>query len=126
MLRIVTIMNDITMRIADTTGPATSSAESLTIPEILSEGFTTMFLGMATVFVVLFVIWCVISLLRILLNIKGNKNEENVSELVEKNVTEVTSAIDSDEEIVAAITASLALYLECPTSSFRVVSFKKR
>ena len=95
-------------------------------------------MGIAAVFAVLALLWGAIELFRVLY--QASQNKENTVEQVEKKeetktapavtvipetVPEALSQGSADEELVAAITAALAMYLDKPQSSFRVVSFKK-
>ena len=95
-------------------------------------------MGIAAVFAVLALLWGAIELFRVLY--QASQNKDNTAEPIEKkeetrtapavtvipeNVPETVSVGSTDEELVAAITAALAMYLDRPQSSFRVVSFKK-
>ena len=99
-------------------------------------------LGMVTVFSVLAILWLVIEIFHAVLTAaekskgkpKKKKKKAGSAETAPElpAVTEPAVIIDEapvpqddEAEIVAAISAALAEYLNVPQSSFRVVSFKK-
>lgn len=97
-----------------------------------TAGLTTL-LGMMIVFAVLAVLWGAIELFRVIMQSFSGKSAsgaEKPASPAPAASPAITSAptqtyAQSDEEIVAAITAALAEYLGTSESSFRVVSFKK-
>lgn len=96
-------------------------------------GGSVALLGMATVFIVLALLWLAIEIAHVFITMPGkskkksaeNKNGAVIVEKIEPVVVEEEAPVQDDGEIVAAISAALAEYLDVPQSSFRVVSFKK-
>ena len=96
-------------------------------------------LGMVTVFAVLAILWLVIEIFHAVLTAaeksKGKPKKKAGSAETAPELPAVTEPAviideapvpqDDEAEIVAAISAALAEYLNVPQSSFRVVSFKK-
>ena len=90
------------------------------------EGGLHLLMGMATVFAALIVLWLVIEIFHVVFSKlgSGGKKPENPVETPE--TAPVAAAESDDSELVAAISAAIAVYLDRPQSSFRVVSFKRR
>lgn len=92
-------------------------------------GLQTTLLGMGVIFTVLIMLWAVLSVFKLVFY-KGGKTEKKVEPIpapttVESVPAAPAPAAQNDEEIVAAITAAIAVMLDVPTTSFRVVSFRR-
>lgn len=102
-----------------------------TFADRVSEALKTSVLGIATVFAVLAIIWGILELFKVFVYDIPNKNKGAKTEVKEeKPAPAPVSApapvlVSSDEEIVAAITAAISVMMDRPTTSFRVVSFRK-
>lgn len=96
-----------------------------TLGERLVKGLQTLGLGMAIVFAVLIIIWGACELLHIAVHGTGEKKTvaAPAAEPTPAVVTAPTATDDS--ELIAVITAAVAAVLDQPTSSFRVVSFRR-
>lgn len=103
-------------------------------PEIFSDGLVIMVMGICVVFFVLIIISLVLSLF----NIIFGKNSTKAAQEAEKaEMTAITSApaveevnLASDDELVAVITAAIAMSMEsegisAPQGGFVVRSIKK-
>ncbi len=90
--------------------------------EKLFNGLTTTAIGLTTVFTVLVLLWGMVELMRVAVSAL-DKEEKKVPEVV---VSESKDAVKNDNsEIVAAISAAIAVYLDVPQSSFKIKSFKR-
>lgn len=104
-------------------------SNSAPLSDRLMMGLQTALLGMGVIFVVLIILWAVLSVFKLVFY--KSKAEEKAVEptpapaVVESVPTAPTPAAQNDEEIVAAITAAIAVMLDVPQTSFRVVSFKR-
>ena len=99
----------------------------MTVGEKVSKSLTTLALGMLVVFSVLIIIMVVIMIVGKVFKSIDQKKEKKVTpaEPAAPVVQTVAEKTQDEGEIVAAITAALALALEEEPGSFRVVSFKK-
>ena len=96
-----------------------------------SLSLTTLLLGMLVVFAVLLLIMLVIMLVGKIF--QKAENKKNAKKAVDAPVTlpsdqtvpDGADAGENEEEIVAAISAAIALCLDEEPGSFRVVSFRK-
>ena len=115
---------------------AAAADQAMTMGERVTMGFQVLLFGMAVVFAVLVLIWGILVLFRVIFyDIPNKKNasakpaatsstEEAAPEM--EPVPEAVEEPESDEaEVVAAITAAVALMLDKPQTSFRVVSFRR-
>ena len=93
--------------------------------DTLGEGAFHLLEGMAIVFAALAILWGAIELFRIVYTklIKKEKKTDAPAPVTEPVPQE---AFADESETVAAISAALAVYLDKPQSSFRVVSFKRK
>ena len=104
-------------------------SNSAPLSDRLMMGLQTALLGMGVIFVVLIILWAVLSVFKLVFY--KSKAEEKAVEptpapaVVESTPTAPTPTAQNDEEIVAAITAAIAVMLDVPQTSFRVVSFKR-
>ncbi len=106
---------------------------SWTFADRVSEALRVSLLGIATIFAVLAVLWGVLEIFRFFFYDLPNKSKgEKKSESAPKApvVTAVSAPVatvsaDQNEEIVAAIMAALAVVMDRPATSFRVVSFRR-
>ena len=103
------------------------SSPSLSIGDKFSLSLTTLLLGMLVVFAVLLIIMLVVLLVGKIFQKAESKKKGTVIPIVQPTEPE-NEAIEeqADEgELIAAITAAVALCMEEEPGSFRVVSFKK-
>ena len=111
------------------TAPVTEAAENL--GQRVATGLGNLVLGMLVIFAVLTILWLVIELV-------GKIFAKNDAKAAMKKKAEAPAAPvepapvvedDNDEELVAAITAAVALCLEAENGGeapqFKVVSFRK-
>ena len=110
--------------------PSTILFESLTLGEKFSTGIITMVLGMLVVFTVLLIIMLILQVIGAAFAAKDKKAAAKKAQAPEVTSAPATApveeaAVENEEEIVAAITATIAVMTEAPVGSFRVVSFKK-
>lgn len=110
--------------------PSTILFESLTLGEKFSTGIITMVLGMLVVFTVLLIIMLILQIIGAAFAAKDKKAAAKKDQAAEETPAPVAVpaedvATENEEEIVAAITAAIAVMTEAPVGSFRVVSFKK-
>lgn len=101
---------------------------STPLGERMAIGLQTMVLGLGTVFSILIIIWGVLALFKVFFYTIPNSRKKTASAVVDtqtENVASEEAVDDNDEEIVAAISAAVAVYLDKPVSSFRVVSFRR-
>lgn len=104
-------------------------SNSAPLSDRLMMGLQTALLGMGVIFVVLIILWAVLSVFKLVFY-KGKAEEKAVEPtpapaVVESVPAAPAPAAQNDEEIVAAITAAIAVMLDVPQTSFRVVSFKR-
>ena len=99
-----------------------------TLGERLVKGLQTLGLGMAIVFAVLIIIWGACELLHIAVHGTGKKKEA-AAPIAAAPTPAVSTApaptATDDSELIAVITAAVAAVLDQPTTSFRVVSFRR-
>ena len=96
--------------------------------DILSFGGEIVLIGMATIFSVLIIIWISIVGLRYLFaNFDNNKTEKEIKPELTPQPVYQTTAPSCDSEIIAVITAAVAM-AEADNSGvkFRVVSFRRK
>ena len=126
-------------------GIGMSVDRSIPLSERLSIGFQTAVIGLLMVFSILMILWGVLALFRVFFYELPKKRRGHAApdpvkpELVtpapaqiERQAPEAAGEED-DSEIVAAITAAVAAYLEAesaensdiPATGFRVVSFRR-
>lgn len=103
------------------------------LARFVQAGLPTALLGILTVFAVLSILWGALEVFRyVFYTLPNKRNEEKQKAQVEQNVapTQPEADVSDDAEIVAAIiaaiTASRADEGISPSTSFRVVSFRKR
>lgn len=104
-------------------------SNSAPLSDRLMMGLQTTLLGMGVIFVVLIILWAVLSVFKLVFY-KGKAEKKSVEPapapaVVERAPTAPTPTAQNDEEIVAAITAAIAVMLDVPQTSFRVVSFRR-
>jgi len=109
---------------------AASATDVMSFSDRASEAIQVSLLGMGTVFAVLAILWGVLEIFRFFFYDLPNKTKkaEKKAEAPKAPVAAsvpVVQTQSSDEEIVAAISAAIAVVLDRPASSFRVVSFRK-
>ena len=103
-------------------------ASDLTLSEKLNQILTTGIGGYILVFAVLALIWFILALFGKLFDRKPKiKKVETVAAPKAEAIPNVPAPIEQDEKpIVAAIVAAISAYEGKPTSSFKVVSFRKK
>lgn len=110
---------------------------TLTFGERIATGAQGLLFGMAVVFAVLILIWGILEVFRIIFYDIPNKKkaeaegtpaaDETPAESIPEPAVEEAAEAD-DGELVAAITAAIAMMMEesgQPQTSFRVVSFRR-
>ena len=109
------------MTSVDITKPLESMADRL------SAAGQTIVLGMLAVFAVLAILWLVLILMGKIFEGKKEKAPEKKEAVAQTAPAPASAQVseDSDEEIVAAITAAISVMLDKPVSAFRVVSFRQ-
>ncbi len=105
-------------------------ADSLSWAEKLETILTTAVGGYVLVFIVLALIWGILELFHLAFAGKKEtapqpKQPAKPAPVIEEAPQE-DAPIANEEEIVAAIMAAISAYTDKPTSSFRVVSFRKK
>lgn len=109
-----------------------------TSPETLTMMWQTIVLGMMMVFSVLAILWLVLSIFKVVFAGKTPKAERAAAPKqlkVEKpakveTAAPVTPAVQSNDELIAVLTAAVAAYMAeegtpVADGSFRVVSFRR-
>lgn len=93
-----------------------------------AEGAFHLLEGMAIVFAALALLWGAIELFRLIFTkvISKKKPAAAAEAPAQAPVEAGEGAPTNDEEIAAAISAAIAVCLDKPQNSFRVVSFKRR
>ena len=111
---------------------AAAADQALTMGERVTMGLQVLLFGMAVVFSVLILIWGILVLFRVVFyDIPNKKKPAETAPVKEaapepEPVPETIEEPEADEaEVVAAITAAVALMLDKPQTSFRVVSFRR-
>ena len=115
---------------------AAAADQALTMGERVTMGLQVLLFGMAVVFSVLILIWGILVLFRVIFYDIPNKKKAPAKPAETAPVKEaapepepVPETIEEPEadeaEVVAAITAAVALMLDKPQTSFRVVSFRR-
>ena len=101
----------------------------MSIEDAIPYGLKTTLLGMGVIFAVLVILIAVLSVFKLVFY-KGDAKDKKanvpapVSEPVAAPEPVVPAAYD-DAELVAAITAAIAVVMDAPETSFRVVSFRR-
>ena len=118
-------MNITPLFLADT---AVDYSKSMEMSEAIPYGLQTVLLGMGVVFSVLIILLAVLSVFKYVFY-KPAKSETKSPE-AKKAPEPVPEAVPTvaetdDAELVAVITAAIAAMLDAPTTSFRVVSFRR-
>lgn len=96
-----------------------------------AEAAKTSLLGIGTVFAVLAILWLVLEVFRYFFYDIPNKKKNASTPKTEDSEIAPTPVMDAaptetdDAEIVAAIMAAISVMCDKPTTSFRVVSFRK-
>ncbi len=119
----------------------TATGEMPPLTERLSVGAEVAIMGILIVFFVLAIIWGVLELFRVIFYEIPKRRSEKVqakgdaavkADAIDAPMAPVSPQEDgaqteeTEGEVLAAITAALAVMLERPPSSFRVVSFRKK
>ena len=111
--------------VAEKSGIGSAMNNNMPISERISTGFMVMLLGMSIVFLVLLLIYGVLSLSQFFFVSASNKEKAKPAPVNEAPVVVNTPAVQNDGELVAVITAAVSCVMGQPASSFKVVSFKK-
>lgn len=137
-----TIAETVTDTVAATTTAASEGfgdlmQSTLTFSERITLGLQVTLFGMAVVFAVLILIWAILTLFRIIFYDIPNKKAAETKPVEKESkpepvVTAPLPAVETvsepevdDAEIAAAIAAAIAVVLDKPQTSFRVVSFRR-
>jgi len=138
------IYNNIASVLALASGMGSSIDTSVPLSERLAIGLELLIVGMGTVFAILLILWGVLALFKVVFYDMKNKSEDKPAEVKEAAPTATAAAPvpepvqpaaqTDDGELIAAITAAVAAYLDaeaqadglpqCDTK-FRVVSFRR-
>nr|MBQ4318348.1 OadG family protein [Clostridia bacterium] len=136
------IYNNIASVLALASGMGSSIDTSVPISERLGIGLELLIVGMGTVFSVLLILWGVLALFKVFFYDMKNKDAKPAEKKPEPKPAAPTAAPEpvqpaaqaDDGELIAAITAAVAAYLDaeaqaqglpqCDTK-FRVVSFRR-
>ena len=95
--------------------------------ETLGFGAQMLFLGMATVFAVLAIIWLCLTIFKLAFQEKPKNSKAAVVEAPAAVEVAPVAAANQDEEIVAVIAAAIAMAeSENAGLKFKVVSFKRK
>ncbi len=103
--------------------------KAMDFAEAIPYGLQTALLGMGVIFAVLILLWGVLSVFKIVFY-KGGKDEPAkaapapVPAAAPAPAPAAPAATD-DAELIAAITAAIAVVMDAPQTSFRVVSFRR-
>ncbi len=114
-------------------GMTESIDPSVPLSERLALGGQVLILGLGTVFAVLALLWGILELFRIIFARPAKKAEPAEAPVSEPETVETETDDGNDGEIVAAITAAVAAYIDAENEAygntaqggFRVVSYKK-
>ena len=103
--------------------------KAMDFADAIPYGLKTALLGMGVIFAVLIILWAVLSVFRLVFY-KGGK--EKTAEAVPTPVpapeaapAPIAPTATDDAELIAAITAAIAVVMDAPETSFRVVSFRR-
>ncbi len=110
--------------LADTFDPT----KAMDFAEALPYGLKTALLGMCVIFAVLIILWAVLSVFRLVFYKGGKKDSSKAVPAPAVAVpapAPVAPRADDDAELIAAITAAIAVVMDAPETSFRVVSFRR-
>ncbi|MCI8386866.1 MAG: OadG family protein [Clostridiales bacterium] len=129
------IVTDVTTA-AEASGISDVMNSTLSFGERVSLGLQVLLFGMAVVFSVLILIWAILVVFKIVFYDIPNKKKaaaeaakpvEAAPVKVEEPVVAAEPEIEEPDEteLVAAITAALAVVMDKPQTSFRVVSFRR-
>ena len=99
--------------------------QAMTMGERVTMGLQVLLFGMAVVFSVLILIWGILVLFRVIFYDIPNKKKAPAKPAETAPVKEATPEPEPAPTAVAAITAAVALMLDKPQTSFRVVSFRR-
>ncbi len=104
-------------------------SNSAPLADRLMMGLQTALLGMGVIFAVLIILWAVLSVFKLVFYKGGNeeapaKAAATGAPTLAPAPTPVQAQAD-DAELVAAITAAIAVVMDKPQTSFRVVSFRR-
>lgn len=104
-------------------------SNSAPLADRLMLGLQTTLLGMGVVFAVLIILWAVLSVFKLVFYKGGNEKAAPKAAATSAPTPVPTpapvQAQTDDAELVAAITAAIAIVMDKPQTSFRVVSFRR-
>lgn len=101
--------------------------QTLGFLDALGFGGQTLLIGMATIFAVLSIIWATLALFKVFFYDMPNKKKCEPVTNAEPLVVAPVVPTDNSAELIAVITAAIAM-AECEScgAKFRVVSFKRK
>ena len=104
-------------------------SKAMEYTEAIPYGLKTALLGMGVIFAVLILLWAVLSVFKLVFY-KGGKSEAAKTVPAPEPTAApapvpVAPTATDDAELVAAITAAIAVVMDAPETSFRVVSFRR-
>ncbi|MBQ8248527.1 MAG: OadG family protein [Clostridia bacterium] len=101
--------------------------EPMSFADAIPFGVQTVLLGMGVVFAVLIILWVVLSAFKLVFYKGSDKKEAptKASPVTAPVQPTPVAAKTDDAELVAAITAAIAVVMDKPETSFRVVSFRR-
>lgn len=108
----------------------------VTDAETLTMMWQTVVLGMVMIFAVLAILWMILSVFKVIFagrtpkEAKVPEKKAEAQNAPEQPVATVPTVTQSNDELVAVLTAAVAAYMsedetQVPDGSFRVVSFKR-
>lgn len=114
------------------TGYQPQITQDSTMIERITMGLETMAFGMIVIFAVLMLIWGILELFHIAFHGVSKEKKAPAPKKVAPAPAPapvapqpVASPVQDDGALIAAITAAIAVAMQQPTTSFRVVSFKR-
>ncbi|MBE7035657.1 MAG: hypothetical protein E7402_06065 [Ruminococcaceae bacterium] len=95
--------------------------------DILTHGAVIAVIGLLTVFVVLAILWSVLELMRVVFAGKGKKPAAKTEAPAPAPVPAVSAAPvqESDDELIAVLTAAVAACLDAPKNGLRIRSYRR-
>ncbi len=102
--------------------------KAMELSEAIPYGLKTALLGMCVIFSVLIILLAVLSVFKLVFYKGGKKQSSETAPAPAVAVpapAPVAPRAADDAELIAAITAAIAVVMDAPETSFRVVSFRR-